>query len=115
MGLRVRRRVKIAPGINLNFSNSGMSMSTKLAKGVTYRSQVIGGKTVVKKKPITVRWWFIALALLFLIICGASTEPDSLFWLALVGLLMLAATIVTIIVRVIGRIKDRVNNERADM
>lgn len=46
MGLRIRKSVKIAPGVRLNFGTKSGSVSVG-GKGVTYNTKLYGGK---KKK-----------------------------------------------------------------
>lgn len=49
MGLRFRKSVKLAPGIKLNMSKSGIS-TTVGGHGISYRTQLVGGKSKKSKK-----------------------------------------------------------------
>ena len=74
MGLRIRKRVKIAPGVRLNLGTKSGSISVG-GKGVTYNTKLYGGK---KKKAASngpgllgpllywcfIGWWWWPLRLI---------------------------------------------------
>lgn len=85
MPFRVRKSVKIAPGTRMNFSKSGISMSTKVFPGLYYSKKIAdfkkmeknGNGTPVKRKiPVSFRWWYVLIAVFFLIV-GISMIGDG--------------------------------------
>ena len=71
MGLRVRKRIKIAPGVRLNLGSKSGSVSFG-GKGISYSTKLYGGKKKKKKAdgpglagPL-VRFCFRALYWLFI-------------------------------------------------
>ena len=96
MGFRFRKSVKIAPGVKLNFGkkSAGMSIGGKYGgvsfnsktgarvrasapgTGLSYSTKLSGSgkkcaksssKPVTNSRPICLRWWYIALIVLFAI------------------------------------------------
>lgn len=96
MGFRFRKSVKIAPGVKLNFGKKsvGMSIGGKYGgvsfnsktgarvrasapgTGLSYSTKISGSgkkcaksssKPVTNSRPICLRWWYIALIVLFAI------------------------------------------------
>lgn len=96
MGFRFRKSVKIAPGVKLNFGKKsvGMSIGSKYGgvafnsktgarvrasapgTGLSYSTKISGSgkkcaksssKPVTNSRPICLRWWYIALIVLFAI------------------------------------------------
>ncbi len=96
MGFRFRKSVKIAPGVKLNFGkkSAGMSIGGKYGgvsfnsktgarvrasapgTGLSYSTKISGSgkkcaksssKPVTNSRPICLRWWYIALIVLFAI------------------------------------------------
>lgn len=96
MGFRFRKSVKIAPGVKLNFGkkSAGMSIGGKYGgvsfnsktgarvrasapgTGLSYSTKISesgkkcaksSSKPVTNSKPICLRWWYIALIVLFAI------------------------------------------------
>ena len=68
MSLRVKKSVKIAPGMRINFSNSGVSASNKILPGVYSSTKIVDYKNKTaeqNKRPLAIRWWYIAFALAF--------------------------------------------------
>lgn len=116
MGLRVRKSVKIAPGTRLNISKSGISTSTRLAKGVSYRTQVVGGKkgkTSTKTAPtgpIVLRWWWLVIAIVFIMVAGTTQKTAETANIAsimgVIGLIMLVISVVVFIRRILEKKKN---------
>lgn len=96
MGFRFRKSIKIAPGVKLNFGkkSAGMSIGGKYGgvsfnsktgarvrasapgTGLSYSTKISGSgkkcaksssKPVTNSRPICLRWWYIALIVLFAI------------------------------------------------
>ena len=117
MGLRVRKSVKVLPGTRVNISKSGVSTSTRLAKGVSYRTQVVGGKkrkTTTKAAPtgpVVLRWWWFVIAILFIMSAGTTQKTAELASTAstmgVIGLVMLVISIVVIVRRSSARRKAK--------
>ena len=101
---RFRKSIKVAPGTKINLSKSGVSMTNRIAPGLSYRTQLAGGKRkkkAVNTTPVPLRWWFIALAILLLVsaILAEPEEKTGAIICAVLGVLMLAFTILTVIAR----------------
>lgn len=115
MGLRFRKSVKIAPGTRVNISKSGISTSTKLGGGMTYRQQVVGGKSNGKRKastaPFPLRAWWIIVALLLLAAGGTTQATEGAASTAssmgVIGLFMLLVTIGIVIARAVAKSKRK--------
>lgn len=97
MGINFRKSVKVAPGVKLNLSKKGVGVrvGTKHAgistssrgtrasasipgTGISYSTKIAGAKRknvsnsvtqapTTYRRPVPLRWWFIALAALFLV------------------------------------------------
>lgn len=100
MGLRFRKSVKIAPGVRVNLSKSGVSTTTKLGGGFSWRTQVIGGKrgNSGPRGPVPLRWWYILIAVVFALgIFGTTASIAARIVSLCIGLAMLAVTVATIV------------------
>ena len=89
MPFRVRKSVKIAPGVRMNIGKSGISTSTKILPGVYYTNKVVdlkgkkktqnessGNAPAKKRKPVSLRWWYIAFAVFWAAV-GISMLQDG--------------------------------------
>ena len=120
MGLRFRKSVKIAPGVRVNMSKSGVSATTKLGGGMSYRTQIVGGRKKGKKKaasgPFPLRAWWIVIAVLFLIGSAGTQQTEELASTAremgAIGTIMLLISAVVLIVQVVR--KNRREKGEAD-
>ena len=72
MGLRIRKRVKLAPGVHLNIGTKSSSVSVG-GHGVHYNAKLYGGKKKAKPAPrwvgqvffwLFIGWWWWPLRLL---------------------------------------------------
>ncbi|MBR4549875.1 MAG: DUF4236 domain-containing protein [Oscillospiraceae bacterium] len=116
MGLRVRKSIKIAPNTRLNISKSGASTSTRLAKGVSYRTQIIGGKKGKTRSkttatgPASLRWWWFVIAIVCIIAAGTSQKAAEAATIAsgmgVIGIVMLVFSAVVFIRRLFPKRKN---------
>ena len=124
MGLRVRKSVKIAPNTRLNISKNGVSTTTHLAKGVSYRTQIAGGRkrksktTKTATGPIIFRWWWFVLALVLIMSAGATHEDpqvaNSAAILSIIGMVMILISIVAVVLRLVAKIRKPKKPEEAE-
>ena len=109
MGFRFRKSKKILPGTRVNMSKSGVSVSTKLGGGLSYRTQIIGGrKKAMRTGPVTLRAWWIILAIVLILAFAYNKDPEyanTAFACGAVGLLMLVISVITLISRAISALK----------
>lgn len=115
MGFRFRKSIKIAPGVKLNFGKKsvGMSVGGKYGgisfnsktgtrvrasapgTGLSYSTKVSGSgkgttknshKSATNNKPICLRWWYIALLVLFAV--GGLANIGTSIGAAILGVVL---------------------------
>lgn len=130
MPFRVRKSVKIAPGVRMNISKSGISTSTKVLPGVYYTNKVVDLKDkkktqnkssgnvtskeigeiqsvapAKKKKPVPLRWWYIAFAVFWAAV-GISMLQDG-DEAGTLGIVICGVMLIFTVVRIVRRNKEK--------
>ena len=114
MPFRVRKSVKIAPGVRMNISKSGISTSAKILPGVYHTNKVVdlknGGnaKNVTqakKRKPVPLQWWYIAFAVFWAAVGISMLQNGD--EAGTLGIIICGVMLIFTVMRIVRKIKEK--------